>query len=42
MSATVTASFGGALDNLAGPVWIRIVAPSRHHGRGQPPLVGHR
>ena len=26
--ATITASFGGALDNQGGPVWIRIVAPA--------------
>ncbi len=34
---TVTASFGGALDNLAGPVWIRIVAPALTTGSGNRP-----
>ena len=31
-NTTVTAGFGGALDNLAGPVWIRIVAPTATTG----------
>ena len=34
---TITASFGGALDNLAGPVWIRIVAPTATSGSGNRP-----
>jgi len=34
---TVTASFGGALDNLTGPVWIRIVAPTATTGSGSRP-----
>jgi hypothetical protein len=34
---TLTASFGGALDNLAGPVWIRIVAPTVTTGSGNRP-----
>ncbi|WP_223652038.1 T9SS-dependent choice-of-anchor J family protein [Hymenobacter psoromatis] len=36
-NATLTASFGGALDNLAGPVWIRIVAPAGTTGSGSRP-----
>ena len=36
-NTTVTASFGGALDNLAGPVWIRVVAPAGTTGGGSRP-----
>ncbi|AMR27641.1 hypothetical protein A0257_11405 [Hymenobacter psoromatis] len=36
-TTTLTASFGGALDNLAGPVWIRIVAPAGTTGGGSRP-----
>ncbi|GAA4503714.1 hypothetical protein GCM10023172_29040 [Hymenobacter ginsengisoli] len=36
-NATVTASFGTALNNLAGPVWIRIVAPANTTGGGSRP-----
>ena len=36
-NGTLTASFGGALDNLAGPVWIRIVAPIGTTGGGSRP-----
>ena len=36
-NGTVTASFGGALDNQAGPVWIRIVAPAGTTGGGSRP-----
>jgi hypothetical protein len=34
---TVTASFGSALNNLTGPVWIRIVAPNSTTGGGSRP-----
>jgi hypothetical protein len=36
-NTTITASFGGALDNLAGPVWIRIVAPTQTTGSSNRP-----
>jgi hypothetical protein len=36
-STTITASFGGALDNQGGPVWIRIVAPTQTSGSGSRP-----
>ncbi|MEJ7662825.1 MAG: choice-of-anchor J domain-containing protein [Hymenobacter sp.] len=36
-NATVTASFGGALDNVAGPVWIRIVSLVGTTGGGSRP-----
>jgi hypothetical protein len=34
---TLTASFGGALDNQGGPVWIRIIAPALTTGSGNRP-----
>ena len=36
-NTTLTASFGGALDNLAGPVWIRIVSLASTTGAGNRP-----
>ena len=36
-NTTITASFGGALDNLAGPVWIRIVSLTGTTGGGSRP-----
>lgn len=38
-NATVTASFGSALDNQAGPVWIRIVNLSGTSGSGSRPTT---
>ena len=36
-NTTITASFGSALNNLTGPVWIRIVAPTNTTGGGSRP-----
>ena len=36
-NTTLTASFGGALDNQGGPVWIRIIAPAVTTGSGNRP-----
>lgn len=36
-SNTITASFGTALDNQAGPVWIRVVALTQSTGSGSRP-----
>jgi endonuclease/exonuclease/phosphatase family metal-dependent hydrolase len=36
-NTTITASFGGALDNQGGPVWVRIVAPAVTTGSGSRP-----
>jgi len=36
-NTTLTASFGGALDNQGGPVWIRIIAPAVTSGSGNRP-----
>jgi hypothetical protein len=36
-NTTITASFGGALDNQGGPVWIRIIAPAVTTGSGNRP-----
>jgi len=36
-STTITASFGGALDNQGGPVWIRVTAPAQTTGSGNRP-----
>jgi hypothetical protein len=36
-STTLTANFGGALDNQGGPVWIRVVAPALTTGSGNRP-----
>jgi hypothetical protein len=36
-NTTLTASFGGALDNQGGPVWIRITAPAQTTGSGNRP-----
>lgn len=38
-NTTVTASFGALLDNLAGPVWIRIVALTASTGSGNRPTT---
>lgn len=36
-NTTITANFGSALNNLTGPVWIRIVAPTSTTGGGSRP-----
>jgi len=36
-NTTINVSFGSALNNLAGPVWIRIVAPANTTGGGSRP-----